>query len=236
MNDLLYIISTILILPVFIYALSASSKVKRTFKKYSTVSNQNNFTGREVARAILDKAGLEHISIETTRGSLTDHYDPRNKTVYLSESVYYSQSVSAIGVAAHEVGHAIQHNSGYSPLKIRSALVPYANIGSRLALPLLIMAFIFQGSAAMAPSIAQPIITVGLILFASSTLFTFVTLPVEFIASRRAKVILVEGGILNAEELGMASEVLNAAAKTYVAAFAMSLIQLIRLITLFNRR
>lgn len=236
MNDLLYIISTILILPVFIYALSASSKVKRTFKKYSTVSNQNNFTGREVARAILDKAGLEHISIETTRGSLTDHYDPRNKTVYLSESVYYSQSVSAIGVAAHEVGHAIQHNSGYSPLKIRSALVPYANIGSRLALPLLIMAFIFQGSAAMAPSIAQPIITVGLILFASSTLFTFVTLPVEFNASRRAKVILVEGGILNAEELGMASEVLNAAAKTYVAAFAMSLIQLIRLITLFNRR
>ncbi|MGI6213997.1 MAG: zinc metallopeptidase [Christensenellales bacterium] len=236
MNDILYILCSVLVLPVLIYSISASAKVRRIFDKHNSEYNENNFTAGEVARAILDRAGLQDVEIKPTPGSLTDNYNPKQRTVFLSQTVIDSRSVAAIGVAAHESGHAIQHAQGYVPLRIRSFLVPYAQIGSRLALPLLIMAFIFQGSALLVPRAAEYIISAALLLFASTTLFTFVTLPVEFNASRRAKAILEQGGILNARELSVAGEVLNAAAQTYVASFAMSLIQLLRMFFLFRRR
>ena len=236
MNEVLYILCSILILPVMIFAISASVKVRRIFDKYNTTYNENNFTAGEVARAILDRAGLQHIAIKPIEGSLTDNYNPKEKTVFLSRSVINSRSVAAIGVAAHESGHAIQHSTGYIPLKLRSALVPYAQIGSQLALPLLIIAFIFQGSAMIMPKAAEYLISAALILFAATTLFTFVTLPVEFNASRRAKQILQQGEILNAKELSIAGKVLNAAAQTYVASFAISLLQLLRFFFLFRRR
>lgn len=236
MNDILYIVCSILILPVFIYSLSASSKVRRVFEKHNSTFNENNFTAAEVARAILDRAGLEDVGVRPIAGNLTDNYNPKERAVYLSQSVMDSRSVAAIGVAAHESGHALQHAKGYIPLKIRSLLVPYARIGSQLALPLLIIALLFQGSALLLPQAADVIISIALILFASTTLFTFVTLPVEFNASRRAKAILEQGGILNAKELSLASEVLSAAAQTYVASFAMSLLQLLRMFFMFNRR
>ena len=236
MNEVLYILCSILILPVMIFAISASVKVRRIFDKHNTTYNENNFTAGEVARAILDRAGLQHIAIKPIEGSLTDNYNPKEKTVFLSRSVIDSRSVAAIGVAAHESGHAIQHSTGYIPLKLRSALVPYAQIGSQLALPLLIIAFIFQGSAMIMPKAAEYLISAALILFAATTLFTFVTLPVEFNASRRAKQILQQGEILNAKELSIAGKVLNAAAQTYVASFAISLLQLLRFFFLFRRR
>ena len=236
MNDILYIICSILILPVMIFAINASVKVRRIFEKHNSTYNENNFTASEVARAILDRAGLAHIAIKPIAGNLSDNYNPKEKTVFLSQSVINSRSVAAIGVAAHETGHAIQHAKGYIPLKLRSALVPYAQIGSQLALPMLIIAFLFQGSAVIAPKAAEYIISAALILFAATTLFTFVTLPVEFNASRRAKAILQEGGILSAKELSIASQVLNAAAQTYIASFAMSLLQLLRFFFLTRRR
>ncbi len=236
MNDILYIICSILILPVMIFAINASVKVRRIFEKHNSTYNENNFTASEVARAILDRAGLAHIAIKPIAGNLSDNYNPKEKTVFLSQSVINSRSVAAIGVAAHETGHAIQHAKGYIPLKLRSALVPYAQIGSQLALPMLIIAFLFQGSAVIVPKAAEYIISAALILFAATTLFTFVTLPVEFNASRRAKAILQEGGILSAKELSIASQVLNAAAQTYIASFAMSLLQLLRFFFLTRRR
>ncbi len=235
MNEILYIICSILVLPVMIFAIRASVKVKSSFEKHSHTFNENNFTAGEVARAILDRADLQHIQIKSIAGNLTDNYNPKEKTVFLSQSVIDSRSVAAIGVAAHETGHAIQHATGYMPLKIRSALVPYAQLGSRLALPLLLMAFIFQGSAMVMPKAAEYLISAALIMFAATTLFTFVTLPVEFNASRRAKNILEQGEILNTKELAIASEVLSAAAQTYVASFAMSLLQLLRFFFMFRR-
>lgn len=235
MNEILYILCSILVFPVMIFAVRASIKVKSSFEKHSHTFNENNFTAGEVARAILDRADLQHIEIKPIAGNLTDNYNPKEKTVFLSQSVINSRSVAAIGVAAHETGHAIQHATGYMPLKIRSALVPYAQLGSRLALPLLLMAFIFQGSAMIMPKAAEYLISAALIMFASTTLFTFVTLPVEFNASRRAKNILEQGEILNAKELAIAGEVLNAAAQTYVASFAMSLLQLLRFFFMFRR-
>lgn len=230
--DWIYIISIILILPMLVASIAVSSRVKRVFNSYSGVRIESGLTASDVARKILDSEGLFSVSISRTSGSLTDHYDPRNNTVYLSDSVYSSPSVAAVGVAAHEVGHAIQHNTDYAPAKIRSAIVPVVNFGSKAALPLLLIGFIFSVLA----EFFFFFIYIGLACYALSTIFALVTLPVEFNASRRAKKILVENGYISSTERDGVDKVLNAAAMTYVMSFLMSLISLLRMIAIFGRR
>jgi len=205
-------------------SLWAQARVKGTFGKYSRIGTQSRMTGAEVARGILEQSSIRGVQIEPIRGSMTDHYDPRTRTLRLSEPVYGSNSMAAFGVAAHEVGHAIQHASGYAPLGFRSAWVPVANLGGGLSMLVLILAA-FLGGAATA--IGQTAALVGVILFATTTVFTLVTLPVEFDASRRALRALESGGFVNSAELAGARKVLNAAAMTYVAAFVTSLLTLV---------
>ncbi|MDE6746761.1 MAG: zinc metallopeptidase [Oscillospiraceae bacterium] len=224
----MYFDSTYLIvLPAIIFALIAQVMVKSTFSKYSNTSNQHGYTAKEVARKILDENGLYNVSIEYISGNLTDHYDPSANVIRLSDSVYNSTSVAAIGVAAHEVGHAIQHAQGYSPIKIRQAIIPITQIGSRLAVPLVLIGMLI--------SAFQWLIPVGIFLYAGVVLFQAVTLPVEFNASGRALKTLDENVILYKDEVRMAKKVLTAAAMTYVAAMFSSLMSLLRLILLSNR-
>ena len=230
--DILYLVAGILLLPMIIYSVLVSSRVNRTFRDYSQVFSQSAMTGYEVARRMLKHANLNDVKIDRVRGNLTDHYDPRNNTIYLSDNVFSSSSVAAIGVAAHETGHAIQHNNNYVPVKIRSLLVPAANIGSRFSLPLIFIGFILGVGSAF----ALYIVYIGIAFYALSTIFMLVTLPVEFNASSRAKDLLLEMNILNQQETQQAGKVLSAAAKTYVASFAISLLFLIRMLGLFGRR
>lgn len=224
----MYFDSTYLIvLPAIIFALIAQVMVKSTFSKYSNESNQHGYTAKEVARKILDENGLYNVSIEYISGNLTDHYDPSANVIRLSDSVYNSTSVAAIGVAAHEVGHAIQHAQGYSPIKIRQAIIPITQIGSRLAVPLVLIGMLI--------SAFQWLIPVGIFLYAGVVLFQAVTLPVEFNASGRALKTLDENVILYKDEVRMAKKVLTAAAMTYVAAMFSALMSLLRLILLSNR-
>ncbi len=201
--------------------------VKSTFNKYSSENNQHGYTAKEVARKILDENGLYSVSIEYVRGNLTDHYDPSANVIRLSDSVYNSTSVAAIGVAAHEVGHAIQHAQGYTPIKVRQAIIPITQIGSSLALPLVFIGMLIGA--------LQWLIPVGIFLYTGVVLFQAVTLPVEFNASRRALKTLDENVILYKSEVKMAKKVLTAAAMTYVAAMFSSLMSLLRLILLFSR-
>ena len=217
----------IIIIPAIIFALIAQINVTSTFQKYSKVRNARGFTGRDVARQILDNNGLYNVRIEQVSGNLSDHYDPRNNVVRLSDSVYNSSSVAAIGVAAHEVGHAIQHSQGYTPIKIRSAIIPVSQIGSSLAVPLVILGLILS---------IQPFITFGILLFTTVVFFQAITLPVEFNASRRALATLRDNFILDGEELSQSKKVLTAAALTYVALLFSSLMSLLRLILLSGRR
>lgn len=238
--DLLYVIACLLVLPVFIASLIIQRKVNTTFNKYSQVMSSSGMTAADAARRILDGQGLYGVHIERVGGRLTDNFNPKDNTVYLSDAVYSSASVAAIGVAAHECGHAIQHADGYIPIKMRSIIVPMVNIGSRLALPLLIVGVLIDAfSYAMGNNIGYVIICVGIAMYALSTIFALVTLPCEFNASRRAKNLLGQG-ILTMEETDEASEVLKQAALTYVASFAMSLIMLLRIMAIFlggrNRR
>ena len=206
----------------FIFAMVAQLMVKSTFNKYSNTHNNHGYTAYEVARKILDSNGLYNVQIERVNGSLTDHYDPRTNVIRLSDTVYGSDSVAAIGVAAHEVGHAIQHAQGYTPIKIRQAIIPITQIGSNIALPLvLIGAFI---------SFFNWLIPVGIFLYTAVVLFQAVTLPVEFNASGRALKTLDEDVILYKDEVRQAKKVLTAAALTYVAAMFSSLILLLRLL------
>jgi len=205
-------------------SLWAQAKVKGTFSKYSRIGTRSRMTGAQVAQGILDQNSISGVRIEPIKGSMTDHYDPRTRTLRLSEPVYGNNSMAAFGVAAHEVGHAIQHASGYAPLKFRSAWVPVANLGGGLSMVVLILAAIMGGAAT---ALGQTAALVGVILFATTTLFTLVTLPVEFDASRRALVALESGGFVNSAELAGARKVLNAAAMTYVAAFVTSLLTLL---------
>ncbi|MGD8415090.1 MAG: zinc metallopeptidase [Candidatus Latescibacterota bacterium] len=205
-------------------SLWASMKTKGTFAKFSQYTTQRRMTGADVARSILRDNGIGDVSVEKIQGKLTDHYDPRTKTLRLSEGVYDSASMSACGVAAHEVGHAIQDARGYAMLKFRSAWVPVANLGGGISVFVLIMA-VFMGG--MATSMGSTMATVGILLFATTTVFTLVTLPVEFDASRRALVTLRQGGYMTPDELAGARKVLNAAAMTYVAAFITSLLTLL---------
>ena len=221
--DYLYLI---LVLPAVIFSLWASIRVNTTFKKYSKIRSMRGITGAEAARRVLDANGLQHIRIEQIPGNLTDHYDPRTRTLRLSDATYNSTSVAALGVAAHECGHAIQDQKQYGPLVLRSTLVPAANIGSQLSWPIFFAGLIFS---------IQPLVTAGIILFCLAVLFQLVTLPVEFNASSRALEILDQGGILGSQEMDGARKVLRAAAMTYVAALASSLLQLLRLILIARR-
>ena len=218
-----------LVVPAMFFSLYAQSKVKGTFNKYTQVKNMSGYTGAQIARDILDNNGLYDVRIERINGHLTDHYDPRAKVVRLSQSVYGSTSVAAIGVAAHETGHAIQHNVSYAPLIIRNSIVPLANIGSRVAIPLAIIGLIMGASG-------QGLVNVGIVLFSAVVAFQLVTLPVEFNASNRALAILEDKRMLNRDELKPTKKVLNAAALTYVAAAAVGIANLLRLILLSGRR
>ncbi|RQV94224.1 zinc metallopeptidase [bacterium] len=217
----------ILILPAFAFAMWAQSKVKGTYARYSQVPARLHLTGRDVARRILDSNGLNDIEVEPIAGQLTDHYHPKQRKIRLSEGIYGSNSLAALAVAAHETGHALQHQAGYSPMTIRATLVPVANIGSSAAFPLFFVGLIFPAFSWL--------MDLGIIFFAGAVLFHLVTLPVEFDASARAVKILGNGSLLAPDEVAGAKKVLDAAAWTYVAAAAMALLQLVRLLLLRGR-
>ncbi|MGN0414886.1 MAG: zinc metallopeptidase [Agathobacter sp.] len=208
----------------------ASARVKTTFNKYACHRSMSGMTGAQAAKQILNAAGIYDVTIKQISGSLTDHYNPANKTLNLSESVCNRNSVAAVGVAAHECGHAIQHARGYLPLKLRTAFVPIANFGSTLAWPVLLIGLFMNNRSSMT------IIHIGIFLFSFSLIFQLLTLPVEFDASRRALVQLREQGILGEQELHGTRKVLKAAALTYVASAAAAILQLLRVILLFGGR
>ncbi len=216
-----------LVVPAFLFALYAQYKVKNTFNKYKRLPNRRGLTGADVARSILDTHGLIDIAVLPVAGELTDYYDPRKKVVKLSKGVYGSTSVAALGVAAHETGHALQHKTGYAPLKLRSTLVPAANIGSSAGPYLAILGILFQ---------LNPLIYAGIILYSLAVLFYLVTLPVEFNASKRAIATLDGMEILAQDEIEPAKKVLRAAAMTYVASAAVSIANLLRLVMLSRNR
>ena len=218
----------ILVLIGALLSMWASARVNSTYKKYAQVRSASGLTGAEAARRILNGAGIYDVRIEHISGNLTDHYDPRGKVLRLSDTVYGSPSVAAIGVAAHECGHAIQHDQGYAPLQIRSAIVPVANIGTKAAFPIILLGLFFGSS--------YTLIQVGLLCFACGTLFQLITLPVEFNASARAVDILGNTHMLSDTELGSTKKGLSAAAMTYVAAAAASILSLLRLVLLFGGR
>lgn len=217
----------LLVVPALLFSLFAQFKVKNSFNKYSRIRNTKGMTGADVAKSILERSGLYDVRIERVAGELTDHYDPRTKVVRLSQSVYGSDSIAAIGVAAHETGHAIQHSVGYGPLALRSTLVPVARIGSNLGFP-----FAFIGLLLGLPFL----VNVGIVLFSMAVAFTLITLPVEFNASKRAIRTLEDTGLLDYSEVDPAKKVLNAAAMTYVASTAVAVANLLRLMLLSSRR
>jgi hypothetical protein len=204
-------------------SLWAQFRVKSAYARYSQVATRSGLTGADVAQRILQANGINGVTIEGIRGSLTDHYDPKSRTLRLSEGVYGTRSIAAAGIAAHEVGHAIQHAQNYGPLKFRSAWVPVANLGGGLSM-MVIMAALAMGGAATATG--QSLATAGVLMFATTTVFTLITLPVEFDASRRALATLESGGVIPQDEIAGARKVLGAAALTYVAAFVTSLLTL----------
>lgn len=208
----------------------ASARVKGTFNKYSQLRSMSGMNGAQVAQRVLQAAGIYDVQVRHVSGSLTDHYDPRTKTVNLSDPVYNATSVAALGVAAHECGHAIQHAKNYAPLSIRSALVPIANFGSMLAWPVILIGLLFNTRS------SGLIIDIGILLFSAAVLFQLVTLPVEFDASRRALVMLRTQGILADDELKYTRRVLKSAALTYVASAAVAILQLLRIILITNGR
>lgn len=208
----------------------ASARVKGTFNKYSQLRSMSGMNGAQVAQRVLQAAGIYDVQVRHVSGSLTDHYDPRTKTVNLSDPVYNATSVAALGVAAHECGHAIQHAKSYAPLSIRSALVPIANFGSMLAWPVILIGLFFNTRS------SGLIIDIGILLFSAAVLFQLVTLPVEFDASRRALVMLRTQGILADDELKYTRRVLKPAALTYVASAAAAILQLLRIILITNGR
>lgn len=217
----------LLIVPAMLIALWAQMRVNGAFDRYSRVFSRRGITAAQVARYILDQNGLYNVQVERVPGRLTDHYDPRTNVVRLSDDVYSSTSIASIGVAAHEVGHAVQHSVDYTPLVVRSAIIPITNIGSRLSIPLILLGVIFS---------AQPLVEIGIIAFSLMVLFQLITLPVEFNASSRAIKTLEADGYLYEDEITGAKQVLSAAALTYVAALITAVAQLLRLILLFGRR
>ncbi|MCB6364681.1 zinc metallopeptidase [Intestinibacillus massiliensis] len=222
--DMYYLV---LIVPCVILALWAQMRVKSTFNKYSQVRNRRGVTGAQAAEAVLRANGVTGVRFERVAGNLTDHYDPRSNVIRLSAPVYDSASVAAIGVACHEAGHAVQYAVNYAPIKLRAAIVPVTQFGSTLSWPLLLIGLLFNSDL---------MIFAGILLFSLSTLFQLITLPVELDASRRALAAIRSGYLLDEEEYPMAKKTLWAAAMTYVAALAMSLAQLLRLLLIFGGR
>ena len=222
--DMSYII---LVMPALFFAMFAQVKVNSTFNKFKTVGNKKGFTGAQVARKILDMNGLQNVVVERVAGNLTDHYDPKSNVVRLSDATYSSTSVAALGVAAHEVGHAVQHAEGYMPIKIRNTIVPVVQIASYAAWPLAIIGILMSFSK---------LAIVGIVMFAAVVFFQLVTLPVEFNASSRALKTLEKYAILDNEELTASRKVLSAAAMTYVASAAVAIANLLRLLVLVNGR
>ncbi|ROZ05534.1 zinc metallopeptidase [Enterococcus gallinarum] len=220
----------ILVIIGMVISMAASAYVKITFSKYDKISSRNNITGTKAAQYILESQGINNVGVQAIAGDLTDNYNSGNKMLSLSQATAQSTSVAAIGVAAHECGHAVQDAKGYLPLRIRHAIVPVANIGSAVSIPLILIGVLLRGSF---------LINLGILAFSLAFIFQLVTLPVEFDASRRALRILADGGLLTEEEVPQARKVLFAAALTYVAAAVATLLQLLRLIILFgnnNRR
>lgn len=219
-----------LVLVGVVLCMLASAKMNSTFRRYSNVRSHSGITGREAAERLLHNAGIYDVRVEHTGGNLTDHYDPRNKVLRLSDATYNQMSVAAIGVAAHECGHAIQHARGYAPLQIRGALVPVANFGSAIAWPLIVIGlFMNSGSASL-------LLNLGILAFSAAVLFQIVTLPVEFNASSRALRILGDTGMLYPDEVRDTRKVLSAAALTYVAGTVSAILQLLRILILTNSR
>ena len=221
-----------LVLPCIIFSLIASAGVRNTFHKYSKQISHNRLTGEQAARRVLAANGIHNVRIEKVSGNLTDHYDPKSNVIRLSEDVYSNPSTAAIGVACHEAGHAVQYAQGYGPIKLRTAIIPVTNIGSKLAMPLILLGILLN----FLGEISYVFIYIGIICFSLSLLFQLVTLPVEFNASRRAIQTMESNGILTDEELKGARKTLSAAAMTYVAATSVALAQVLRLLMLFGRR
>lgn len=217
----------ILVIPAMLLAMWAQVKVKSTYNKFSKVGNTRGITGAYAAQAVLTHYGIRDVRIEQVSGKLSDHYDPKAKVIRLSSEVYGGSSIAAVGIACHEAGHAAQHAENYVPIKIRNSLVPVCNIGSSLGIPLALLGY-FLGF--------EPLITVGLVLYAAISLFHLVTLPVEFNASNRAIKVIDETGLLYDDETSGAKKVLKAAAMTYVASLIVALANLLRLILRFNKR
>ena len=223
-SDLIYI------LPALLLTLWASARVKSTYNKYSQVLCSRGLTGAAAARRILDENGCTNVAIERVSGELTDHFDPASNVVRLSESVYGSSSIAAIGVAAHECGHAIQYAESYSPMRLRAKIIPITSFASRFAVPMVLLGILLGAYAETMISVAYA----GIVLYGFCVLFQLVTLPVEFNASRRALAILEDRAMLTGDELGGTKKVLSAAAMTYVAALASSLLQMLRLLSILN--
>lgn len=226
--------TVLVLIPAMIFAFWAQINVQMTFSRFRQVRNRRGLTAADVARRILDANGLNYVQIQRVSGELTDHYDPRAQVVRLSDSVYDSTSVAAIGVAAHEVGHACQHAEDYVPLRIRSAIIPMTRIGSMLAMPVFILGLLFAQLSLYGNMVGDVFMMLGILLFSLSTLFQLVTLPTEFNASARALKTLENYGILDGDELVGARSTLRAAALTYVAALASSLASLLRLLLIFG--
>ena len=222
----------VLVLPCILFSAWASSSVNSTFKRYSTHHSMRHITGAQAAQRVLSWNGVTGVRIERVSGNLTDHFDPRTNVIRLSDSVYDSTSVAAIGVACHEAGHAVQYARHYAPIKLRAAIIPITNIGSKLAMPLILLGVVLN----FLGGISTGLIYLGIAAFALSLLFQVVTLPVEFNASRRAMRAIADAELLTSEEQRGARKTLTAAAMTYVAATAVALAQLLRLLVLFGRR
>ncbi|MCI9649561.1 zinc metallopeptidase [Oscillibacter sp.] len=217
----------ILLVPVLILSLWAQAQVSGNFRRYSAVNNHRRLTGAQAAEAVLHAHGVYDVSIRSCRGNLTDHYDPRDNTIYLSDSVYHAPTVAAVGVAAHEAGHAVQYAENYGPVRLRKAIIPATQIGSKFSFILLIIGMALY---------SQALFLTGILLFSLTTIFQLVTLPVEFNASARAIETIEGQGLLEGEEIGGVKRVLRAAAMTYVAALLMSALQLLRFVLIFLGR
>ena len=227
--DMTYLV---LVLPCVILSLWASARVNTTFKKYSTQLSRRRITGAEAARRVLSANGVQGVGIERVSGNLSDHYDPKSNVIRLSESVYDSTSTAAIGVACHEAGHAVQYAENYAPIKLRAAIIPITNIGSKLAMPLILLGLLLT----FMEDFSYFFVYLGIACFGLSLVFQLITLPVEFNASRRAMESIQDSELLTSEEQIGARKTLNAAAMTYVAATAVALVQLLRLIIIFGGR
>ena len=222
----------VIVLPCLLLSMWASSSVNSTFKKYSKVNSIRRLTGAEAAQRVLSANGVRGVRIERVSGNLTDHYDPKTNVIRLSDSVYGATSVAAIGVAAHEAGHAVQYAQNYGPIKLRAAIIPITNLGSKLAMPLILAGILFSFFG----SFSTTLVYLGIAAFSLSIVFQLVTLPVEFNASRRAMEAIETAGLLTHEEQQGARKTLKAAAMTYVAATAVAVAQVVRLLVLFGGR